>query len=564
MNEKEWAEKGKERKIAGEKQETEKKIKKSLKYSIWDGSFASAMSGLGESFFSAFAVFLKASNTQISLLGSLPQMFGSWAQLFSERLVIAFKSRKRFICTFAFLQALMYIPIALVFYLGEFKVYYLLLFSCLYYLFGMILGSAWTSWMGDLVSAEERGRYFGKRNTIAGFVSFFSVLTSGYILQRFTESSEQYYGFALIFSAALIFRIVSFVFLSMKYDPGIKIEEEKKESFFEFLKNAGNRNYGMFIFYLCIMRFSIFIAGPFFAAYMLYDLKLSYLQYTILIAAASVTKYSTIRIWGRAIDKYGTRKILTLSGYLMPAVSLWWVFSSNYYWLLFAEAYSGFVWAGFELASFNFLLDTITPAKRTRYVAYYNVLNGTTLFLGAMAGGLLIKYGDSFWTGYLLVFLVSGVFRYATSFYFLPKMKEVREFEEDISYPGLLIEVVADSTMDVPRQGFVFMREKVPLKKIARKSIERLKELPEEIKEVSEEISEELKELPEQALKLPKEITTRISKRIQERGIKVKGIRIKPRVVSEEAGLKSKTGVVKEAVKIKDKKIEVKKSNQKK
>ena len=59
-------------------------------------------------------------------------------------------------------------------------------------------------------------------------------------------------------------------------------------------------------------------------------------------------------------------------------------------------------------------------------------------------------------------------------------------------------------------------------------SIEKLKELPEEIKEVSEELSGELKELPEQALKLPKKITMRISKRMQERGIKVKGVRIKP------------------------------------
>lgn len=519
------------------KADEEEKRKRSLRFSIWDGSFASAMSGFGESFFSAFAVFLKASNSQISLLGSLPQMFGSWAQLLSVDLVRAFKSRKRFICTFAFLQALMYIPIALVFYLGEFKVYYLLLFSCFYYLFGMILGSAWTSWMGDLVSAEERGRYFGKRNTIAGFISFFSVLLAGYLLQRFTENSVQYWGFALIFGLALVFRIISFAFLSMKYDPGMKVlDEEQQEGFFGFLKTAGSRNYGMFIFYLCVMRFSIFVAGPFFAAYMLYDLRLNYLQYTILIAFASITKYSTIRIWGRAVDKYGTRKILTLSGYLMPAVSLWWLLSSNYYWLLFAEAYSGFVWAGFELASFNFLLDTITPAKRTRYVAYYNVLNGTALFLGAILGGLLIKYGDMFWSGYLMVFLVSGVLRYATSFYFLPRMKEVREVEQDISYPGLLVEIMSESTMDVPRQGAVFM-QRIPLKKIAAKGIEKIKELPEDIKG----FSDELKELPEEALRLPKRITDKMLKRPPK--IKVKGVKIQPRAGEKKIAVKKEVSL---------------------
>lgn len=47
------------------------KIKKSLKCSILDGTFYSIMIGSGESFFFAFAVFLKANNIQLGLLGSL-------------------------------------------------------------------------------------------------------------------------------------------------------------------------------------------------------------------------------------------------------------------------------------------------------------------------------------------------------------------------------------------------------------------------------------------------------------------------------------------------------------
>ncbi|HLC98962.1 MAG TPA: MFS transporter, partial [Candidatus Nanoarchaeia archaeon] len=65
----------------------EDKIRKSLKYSIMDGAFYSAMVGFGESFFSAFAIFLKASNLQIGLLGSLPIALGSVSQLYSNRLI---------------------------------------------------------------------------------------------------------------------------------------------------------------------------------------------------------------------------------------------------------------------------------------------------------------------------------------------------------------------------------------------------------------------------------------------------------------------------------------------
>ena len=172
MNEKEWRRKEEERKVQGNKQDNEIKVKKSLKLSIMEGGFASAMVGFGESFFSAFAIFLKASNFQIGLVGSLPRAMGSFVQLYSHKVLNLFKSRKKFIAFFVLLQALMYLPIALVFFFGNFSVPLLILFLCLYYIFGMSVGPAWSSWMGDLVSSEFRGKYFSKRNTIAGFVSF--------------------------------------------------------------------------------------------------------------------------------------------------------------------------------------------------------------------------------------------------------------------------------------------------------------------------------------------------------------------------------------------------------
>ncbi len=428
------------------RENTENKIKKSLKYSTMDASFWAAMVGFGESFFSAFAVFLKASNFQLGLLGSLPQALGSVFQLFSVRLLKFFNSRKKFVSTFVLLQALMYLPIALVFFLGDLNVYFLILFICMYFIFGMIISPSWSSWMGDLVSEEVRGTYFGKRNTVAGYISFFSLLTAGFLLERFTgDIKTQYIGFLIIFILALLFRFVSFLYLCAKYEPNYVHYEDNKSGFIDFLKNAGSRNYGIFIIFLCLMNFSIFIAGPFFAGYMFYDLKLSYAEYTMLIAAATLAKYISLPVWGKAVDKYGTRKILTLSGYLMPAISLWWLVSGNFYYLILVQIYGGFVWAGFEIAAFNFFFDTIIPQKRARYIAYSNVLNGIALFLGAMIGGLIVKYNNFFASQYLLVFLLSGIFRYLVSFIFIPKLREVR-IVEHISYTKLFLNILTDTT----------------------------------------------------------------------------------------------------------------------
>ena len=433
----------KQKKKSVEKETNESKIKKSLKYSILDASFYSAMVGFGESFFSAFAVFLKSSNSQIGLLGSLPQTLGSIIQLFSERLLNLLNSRKRFVCISAFLQALMYIPIALVFFFGEFSPYMLILFVCFYFIFGMIAGSAWSSWMGDMVNEEERGSYFSRRNTIAGFISFIALLTAGYLLQNFDKT--QYLGFTIIFILAFLFRIISVIYLSLKYEPKYIAQKDDKTSFIEFIKKAGSRDYGVFILFLCLMNFSIYIAAPYFAAYMLYDLRLTYIQYTILIAAAVISKYLSMMMWGKAVDKYGTKKVLTLSGFLMPSVSLLWIFSPSLNYLILVQMFSGFVWAGFEIASFNFFFDTIIPQKRAKYISYYNVLNGIALFTGAMAGALLIKYNMFSWPKYYTVFLLSGILRYLMAFLFIPRLKEVRNVDK-ITYPRLLFDILTTST----------------------------------------------------------------------------------------------------------------------
>lgn len=429
------------------------RVKKSLWCSIMDGSFYSAMVGFGESFFSAFAVFLGATSMQLGLLGSLPQTLGSVSQLFSNKILEMFgNSRKRFICINAFLTALLYIPIALVYFFGTLRVYHLIIFICIYWILNAILGPAWNSWMGDLVDENKRGAYFGRRNKIAGFVSFVSLLLGGYILQQFGKGThEEYYGFVIIFALAFVSRIFSFIYLSKQYEPKYTRKKKAEFSFVEFIRRARFTNYGLFVIYLSIMNFGVYFSGPFFAAYMLYDLKLTYMQFTIVTATALIVKFLLMPIWGKACDRYGTKKVLTLSGILMPLTPMLWIFSHNFWYLIAIQAYSGFVWAGFEISSFNFIFDTTTPEKRATCVAYYNVLSGIAIFSGAMLGGLVAKYNHVFWSSFLLVFLLSGMIRYMASFYFLPKLKEVREVKR-ISNKNLLLTVVTS----MPTMGLVY------------------------------------------------------------------------------------------------------------
>ncbi len=242
----------------------EEKIKKSLHYSILDGTFYSMMVGFGESFFAAFAALFTQSSVLLGLVGSVPQAIGALFQLFSEKLIAFFGSRRKVMVIGATVQALLFLPIAFLYYTGNFKLYLLLFFICLYYAIDRVLGPAWTSMMGDLVPADKRGRYFGRRNQITGIAWFITMILAGMILKRFADGGLAEIGFMIIFLISLFARLVSMTYLWRMYDLAYESHQKHPLSFFEFVKESRHHNYGlgnysMFAFYLASVNFAVFV-----------------------------------------------------------------------------------------------------------------------------------------------------------------------------------------------------------------------------------------------------------------------------------------------------------------
>src|SRR3989338_1262798 len=341
------------------------RVKKSLRYSVVDGTFYSVMVAFGENFFSAFAVFLNATPLQLGFIASLPQALGAFFQLLFGSLMRILKSRKKIVLVGGFLEGIMYIPIFLAYFFGEKSVDYLLFFICLYWIFRLTINPAWSSWMGDLVDPKHRGEYFGMRNKITGFASFVALLFAGFILEQFNKDTRMaLIGFGFLFAIAVVARMFSVYYLSKKYEPTFTYRESEQFSFFEFVAKARFNNYGMFVIFLCCMNFAVYLSAPFFAAYMLRDLGMDYFQFTLIVSVAVVTKFLSMDMWGKASDKFGTKKALGIASFLIPLVPLLWIFSGNFWYLVIIQVFSGFAWAGFEICTFNFILDSTSSQKR--------------------------------------------------------------------------------------------------------------------------------------------------------------------------------------------------------
>jgi MFS family permease len=395
------------------------------------------MLGLTQNYIVPFALALKATTTQVGLLTSIPNLSMALSQLASPRLAERAGSRKDLILPVVLLHALMWLPILLVPYLfpGA-KIWWLIVLVTLSVVFGSLGNPAWGSLMADLVPERIRGRYFGARGRIAGFVTLVFSIIGGLILQ-FT-ASDVFLGFSILFGGAMLFRLVSLYFLARMYEPPVAHGNVVHHWLIDLVKSLGSSNLGQFTIYVALITFTTNLAAPFFAVYMLRDLRFNYLTYVIITSVGSLFTLLPLIFWGKRADRAGNIKIMRITSVLIPVVPILWLASRQVYYLALVQTVAGFAWAGFNLASVNFIYDAAPPEKRTQHIALFNAMNGIAICLGALLGGFVAPHLPLV-LGYnlLTLFLISGILRAMVVAILLRRISEVRRVSK-IGTIGLL------------------------------------------------------------------------------------------------------------------------------
>ena len=407
---------------------TEKKLDKALNDSIKDGAAFSAMDGITSTYSTPFALALGANNAEIGLLSSVPSLLITISQTFAGK-YIEKEGRKNVAENLSFIHKLIWLPIIFIpiYFLNEgvFLFILLLTFSNVILSFA---NTAWFSWIGNIVPENIRGRYFGKRNTVQSACSFVTTLLAGWILGL----TKNLLGFSVVFFLAFIFGIISYNYLT-KIPEATSKEEDKnhKINVLDFMKDLKKyRNFHPFTIHMSLVSFAVNLASPFFTVYMLSVMKVGYEWYGIIIATEVLTRIFMLRYWGKLADKFGDRTIMILCNILIVFYPFLFLFAVNTFQLILISIFSGIAWSGFDLTSFNYLLDVTPIEKRPYYIANYKIYVGTALFLGPLIGGLLSIYLTNvtfLWlSGLQILFLLSFILRGAATAYGLPKIKEVR------------------------------------------------------------------------------------------------------------------------------------------
>jgi predicted MFS family arabinose efflux permease len=256
---------------------------------------------------------------------------------------------------------------------------------------------------GDIVPIGWRGRYFASRNMVMGIGGMGVILAAGYLLNQMPGLA----GYQVVLGLAFGLGMISTLFFTRLSETVQSPATPQAFGLVELIRTVV-RNRGFLVFTLAagVWNFSLNISVPFFSVFMAKGLLLDAGTIGALGIFANLAALPAQRWMGPLVDRFGPRRMQMITGFLIPALPFAWVFITEAWQIALLNVFSGALWAGFSLASFNMLLTMAPSDQMARYTALYQMVIAIALAAGAAFGSLVISY----WS-YAGVFILSAVGR---------------------------------------------------------------------------------------------------------------------------------------------------------
>ncbi len=386
-------------------------LRKDLRAISADGTAASVMVGVGETYLPAFVLALSASDLASGLISSVPLVIGALVQLAAPRIIRRLGSYRRWVVLCAVVQALAFVPLVCAALRGAMPVLVVFAVVSIYWAAGMAGGATWNAWVGTLVPERIRPRYFARRTRWCQAGMLVGFVGGGVALQLGTHAGYCLVTFSLLFLAATLSRLTSSLVLSCQSEPQPPGPELMLPDLRRLMRALMEDDTGRLFLYLLGAQAAVQISGPYFNPYMLDCLKLPYFQYVALICAAYCAKIFCLPAFGKLAARWGATRMLWCGGVAIVPMSALWLVSGSFGYLLMIQVLSGAAWAAYELAMFLLAFEAIPNQRRMAVMTAFNLANATAIFIGSLLGGGLLVLWGATRQAYLTLFLISSIAR---------------------------------------------------------------------------------------------------------------------------------------------------------
>jgi len=390
---------------------TDQELAAGLRWFTWEGMASLGLFSITTSgFLAAYALALGANNFQIGILAALPFIMQT-LQIPSIWLVERFRKRKAIALLTWIPAQLSWFLIALIpFFLpvpGMGGASLLLLLIAFRGFLAAISNCSWNGWIRDLIPQTILGRIFSRRlvlATLAGIVFSFGAAFFVDFWQESVPGEKAILGYTYaLFFGALFLGMASPVFMSLMPEPLMQPVPGLQPSLrHRLLAPVRDRNFRGLIEFLLFWGFASNLAIPFFAVYMLIRLGLPLSGVIALSILSQMFNILFLRVWGRFVDRFGNKVILSLCASLYLLVILGWIFTTmperyvlTIPLLVVLHIFAGIATAGVTLAVGTIGLKLAPKGEATSYLAGASLATNLGAGLGPIMGGLLADYFSS-------------------------------------------------------------------------------------------------------------------------------------------------------------------------
>jgi MFS family permease len=290
-------------------------------------------------------------------------------------------------------------------------------------IFGVVGGNAWTAWMGDLVPGPIRGRFFGRRMVYLNIAGTVASLGAGLALDTLGPRGFKGETLGVLLAIACGAGLISVWLLLAQQGPDARGDVTTPE-WGDFARSIRDANTRPLLAYLLGWHAAVGISAGFFSYHMLANLKMGF----VLVAAhgilAAAVRIASAPVWGRLVDAFGARPVLTVCSSGISVVPVIWLFiTPDRLWPIAIEAVvAGALWGGHGIAVMDLSIGLAPRRGRPFYLATFATAGGLGFALTSALGGVLVHaiaapvhVLGSTWLDVHVLFMLSALGRVAAA-----------------------------------------------------------------------------------------------------------------------------------------------------
>ena len=272
--------------------------------------------------------------------------------------------------------------------------------------FAAIAGVSWNAWIQSWVPGRLRGKYFGRRNGALQISTLTFLLIAGWALARWHYAIPV---FQLVIAGAAFMRVFS---LRWQWQSPAPVRRQAVAPTLPLPEQirvlAGSRSLLVFIAFGAVWSFAANCFGPFYHVFMFEQIGFSAFDVGLLSTLSQLGGVLSLPAWGRLLDRYGNKSVMTFSLILWQGQNFLWCFlTPENRGLLYAMwVWGGITSAGFVLGQFMILLRLIPVEAKNLAIGANLAFTSLVAAVAPITGGWILTWALARWSDALAVYHV--------------------------------------------------------------------------------------------------------------------------------------------------------------